>query len=729
MNGCASGFVCDLIDDAVDDFADDLVHDVDDVYYCIPSSTTTPVKAISISDAQLVLSAGEPAISEEVDEDEDICEAAVMLTARAAEEAITAIAPGSPSWSMHANAPSLINFRQLDFSAAVVDDGELSCDGYEDVYSLASEEGDELDSDEEIESMAYVKLAVNLAKNAVSKGCIMDAESEADESDHEEAKAAARDALCAALLGARCENGDEVDLEEAKAAARDALCSALLGGATQCDQNVQELEEVEVDEKHVEFLGEGPACGMELAFDYTSSILDGAFTQAASTWEEQNDVEDDEDDELEQLRLQAMASLTKGVQNGQLEEALNTCTRERELATLKAKARETLLKFAQEAAVHRQKEEEEVRTLAKRAKDALSTAAEDGRLASTLKTMREAKEMKELKAKVQETLYKAAREGRLASTLRSVAPKTEIDNLKSMALKTLSKAAANGSLSEIFREIAENRQPAAVESAEIEKDEVPEPVAESPPAAVAASPKPPATPTRNRRRIIGGVVRTPSAMELDLDMPSASPASDMGSSRRPKSHRKKEAPKAFRLDLGEEEEETSTPWARASSLTRGYDTLGAQFHSLDQDSPSSSSAPKMMLQHPKLEAFANGGAPAFDRPSSKAGSRLRQASTSALAMDLGGDFMASTSSRSSTSNFDAFRSSFAPKAFGLKDQPLRQSASLGSLQMPKVSKGGLLPMLATTKATGESIAWTMHNVKSTSKWGNTGLRGSASMVF
>merc|ERR1719454_1204772 len=108
----ANGFICDLIDDAVDDFAEDLIHDVDDVYPSSPAVTVTPMKVIPgipINDAQLVLSSSEPAIHEEVEEDEDICMSARLLTARAAEDAISVVAPGSPSWSLEVNAPSQIS--------------------------------------------------------------------------------------------------------------------------------------------------------------------------------------------------------------------------------------------------------------------------------------------------------------------------------------------------------------------------------------------------------------------------------------------------------------------------------------------------------------------------------------------------------------------------------------------------------------------------------------------
>jgi len=333
----------------------------------------------------------------------------------------------------------------------------------------------------------------------------------------------------------------------------------------------------------------------------------------------------------------------------------------------------------------------------------------------------EATEMQALKMQLQSTLCKAATEGRLAPTLQRVAPRTAdpVEAMREMARQAVSKAAASGALTSTFREAIRNSKLAVAPQVPVPPAAVtPAPPAES----VSAAPKMPATPTRSHRRIIGGVVRTPSAMELDLEFPSASPpvpsASPPSLSERKttsKSSSKKVA-KSFRLDLDDDCEDhgpSSSSWNRASSLTRGYDTLGSQcqFHVIN-DSPSSSSAPKTMLAPSKLET-------AFDRPSSKASARLRAASTSAMAMDLGGGF--------TSSHLSGFR--FAPKALGMEGQTLRQSASLGSLQTAKVSKlpGGLLPMLTTKKMSGESIAWSMHMSKN--GCANTGLRASASMVF
>jgi len=737
-DSCANSFVCDLIGDAVDDFTDDLIHNVDDEEYL---------------EDQLVLSAGEPAIfeelNEEIDEDEDICSAAEIFTARAAEEAISFVEFGSPSWSVQANASSPVRAttsldvesqvvaRQLDL--CVADDDALSCssrDEYEEVYGLGSD--DEQETDEELESMAYVSMAVNLAKAAVDKGC------------HK----AVEDELPAALEELELEEKHVEFLGEGPACNEELafdMTSDILDMAFTItfDSTVQEeqewtrmhtvdefpaqLEEAEQEEEDMEFLGEGLACGEEMAFDFTNDILGGAFMQATATWEAQGQDEflagpTEEEEELEDLRQQAMTSLQIGLDSGALETVLNNIAKKREMDTLKAKARDALVKAAKVCAAEKAaKAEKEQRTnmLAEKAKATLVKAAMTGTLVPTLKSVREADKMKELQKKVQSTLFKAAREGRLVSTLQEVAPKNvdtvapptvdHVAAMKQMAHEAVSKAAASGALTSVFREAIRNSK-----SAEAKSTEVLLPPAAVTPAAPAeivnVTCKAPATPSRTRRRVIGGVVRTPSAVELQLEVPSASPTSTSRSERKSKSSRKlaKEAPKAIRLDLGDDSGEdcsNGSSWNRESSLTRGYDSLGSQFHVLN--SPSSSSAPKTM----KLDV---------DRPSSKAGSRLRAASTSAMTMDLGGSFSSTSSSRT-----PAASPSHQGSAFRMEGQKMRPSASLGSLQATKVSKlpGGLLPILSTKKASGESIAWTMQMSKSASMWGNTGLRGSASMVF
>jgi len=706
---CAIDFVVDLIDDAVDDFTDDLVHDVDDMP---PFSMATPMKLkLPLNDAQLVMSAGEPSILEEdleAEEDEDILAAATIFTARVAEEALSAVVPASPSWSLQVNVEShaeqhlnLVDVvKRLDLQMADDEDiDESSSDEYEEVYSLASDDADEQATDDELETMAYVQMAMNLAKAAVTKGCAKHV--------HED---------------------DVVDLEEAKAAARGALCTALLGRRSL----FEESEEAETEEV-VEFLGEGPSCSNELSFNFACGILDGALGQAVDTWAEQEDAEneseaEDEEQEIEELRLQTMATLSKAIRTGELEAVFKQVTEEKELEKLKEKARNALLSSAAQQQLVRKTDE--LTMLREKAKETLVRAAQAGQLAPALKASSEAAELEALKMKVRNTLCQAAREGRLSPTLNEVAPKrSELDIAKDSVREALAKGLQNGQLGQLFANINEDKAKATqqemqnrvrnafargvangkLESAvtdivKARKESIPNclpatPAAVAPSAAVA-----PATPTRSRRRIIGGVVRAP-AIDLDMDLPSASPTS---ASRSDSDTARKRHSKSGRKSLKE---------ARTLCMDRGEDC--EDLHSWTT---------KLSLQHPKLETFSSSRAtPNLDLyTSSKASARLRAASTSALAMDLG--FPSAASSHTLAPSSSPFRQASTSSAFSLEPK-MHTSFSLGALPSHKMSKGGLLPVINTGKKSMESINWSLEMSKTASKWSNTGLRGSASMVF
>jgi hypothetical protein len=273
--------------------------------------------------------------------------------------------------------------------------------------------------------------------------------------------------------------------------------------------------------------------------------------------------------------------------------------------------------------------------------------------------------------KVKNVLKQGLQSGQLSKLFSAGLEKDRWEALRSKMQRTFIEGAATGQLGHAISTILASRK-------EVESQPLPPAcVTPAPPAEIAS------TPIRRRRSvIIGGVIRNP-ALQPDLEMPSASPMSSPWSDstsvrkRHSKSGRKsKEGPDAFRLDLGDQAEVS-------------------------------------------------------DRPASKAGARLRAASTSAMAMDLGlgGASSSHTSSQCTSDLLAAFRQQIAaPKAFSL-EQKMRPSASLPSLQAPRASKGLFLPTLASEKKSAESIAWTMHMSKNTAKWCNTGLRGSASMVF
>jgi len=425
---------------------------------------------------------------------------------------------------------------------------------------------------------------------------------------------------------------------------------------------------VKAEPEEVDFLEEETSYTADLSFDFASGILDGAFGQAVNTWEQQEQEESDDEEDLEELRRQTMSTLSKAVQSGRLEAALTAVRakkQEAEMDQLKEKARGALLQAQQKLI----KKMDDMHMLKDKARGALLQAA------LTAKANAEAKELNELKNKVRDTLCQAAKSGRLAPTLEEIAPrKSELDVFKETVCTTLTEAVQSGLLARTLNELRASKIeeiPASASSAPALPAAI---VEEAPP-----TPSMPATPTRSRRRIIGGIVRAPAPdAEWDtFNLPSASPSFESDTStkkRQSKSDRKsiKEAARPLCIDL-------------------------------DMESLSKSS------------------------------SRFRAAAApSAMSMDLGmGEgFGSSSASRSMTPSSRPFSAAFTPAALNM-DSKMRTSFSLPLLTPSKVQKAGLLPSLNAGKrnVNSETIAWSMQMSKTASRWGNTGLRGSASMVF
>jgi len=233
--------------------------------------------------------------------------------------------------------------------------------------------------------------------------------------------------------------------------------------------------------------------------------------------------------------------------------------------------------------------------------------------------------------------------------------------------------------------------------------------------------------SRSRRRIIGGVVRAP-AVQHDICVTSASPQKQHS-----KSDRKvaSQGSTSFCMDMGlQPVGEDDTMPGRSSSLTRSYDTLGVQFYSLaDADE----------LPY-AAQAFPSSGSA---RKPSKARAKLHAASKSAMSMDLAEGVSCASSTTASMHSIDQFtsstsRGSFTPVPLSVGHK-MRPSSSVGSLNLDqkrafssvkvKQAPGGLLPSLLPEKKSPESIAWSMNVSKTYSQWQNTGLCGSASMIF
>jgi len=189
------------------------------------------------------------------------------------------------------------------------------------------------------------------------------------------------------------------------------------------------------------------------------------------------------------------------------------------------------------------------------------------------------------------------------------------------------------------------------------------------------------------------------------------------SSRKKKERKeKKETTTALYMDMSAGEETSVSQ--RESSLTRGYESLGAQFFSL-ADTP----------KNQKLTASVGFTAAEGDRPSSKTASRLRTptSSVSAMAMDLGLGGEGSSTSTRSTLPLSAFRFDLKPLALDAKAPKMQTSQSMGALQVSRSKGSGLLPTLSPDKNSAQSIARTMQMSKTAAKWSVVGLRGSASV--
>jgi hypothetical protein len=404
------------------------------------------------------------------------------------------------------------------------------------------------------------------------------------------------------------------------------------------------------DEGVVEFLGEAPACGQELAFDFASSILDGAIVQASTTWKEQDKVESS-----------PPAACAEAVSNAS------------PLEDIKERAKRALLKAALEKARPIGEMITSIETLKQRARDCLVKAAQEQAHASA----------PDMNQAVQEEVPE-------------VVPKDMPDDLRRMVQDTLLKASASGQLQRALGDLMQNTKLQAI----LVDDGKSESRCQDTPT---LSKERTLHSSRSRRRIIGGVVRAPAAV-VDMDVTPSSPGKPSKSGRK-----SLQGPTTFRMNAGEDEAASG----RASSLVRNYDTLGVQFHSLtDADELPS-------------------------RKPSKARAKIRAASVSAMAMDLGSGPSSASSFAPASPTFSTFRATYTPSPVNV-EQMMRTSASMGSLNLEskgtvsfklKQAPSGLLPNVASGKNSAESIAWSMQVSKTPSKWHNTGLRGSASMIF
>lgn len=245
------------------------------------------------------------------------------------------------------------------------------------------------------------------------------------------------------------------------------------------------------------------------------------------------------------------------------------------------------------------------------------------------------------------------------------------------------------------------------------------------------------------RRVIGGVVRNPSAPHLDEEASPLSPVSPktMGSSRPSasshgrvrKSKGAASAPTICMMDAADEE--LGNDAARESSLARGYEALGcSNFHSMDQpDTPtngaSTGAAFGLASTHGARQALRSSSGASHGMSASLGGSlraasalmgRREQQAPSALAMDLGEGSLQGS------------------KLFGKRvEQPSpARSTSLGSVVMksknkelissvappatPQFSRKARPAGQGATHSAG-SVAWSVHMARAQAS-GTAGLR-------
>jgi hypothetical protein len=430
-----------------------------------------------------------------------------------------------------------------------------------------------------------------------------------------------------------------------------------------------------IDENgEVDFLDESTLCGDEVAFDFASTILDGAFKQAATSWQDVSAPRLDPRDGASESCQADGAS--PAIASNEVEDIKET-----ELSPLKQKAREALLKVAR-AKLPSQKEDTED-MLKSKVQKALFAGVKNGDLSKALgQAMPQSGKVAEkktsevsLEQKVRQALSKGVATGELSKGLEKAMQQDAWNALRSKVHNSLRVATTSGSLTSALGQAMRKTQPweclrekvqksliQSVDAGNLQQVVMRAVGANLTPEAATLSVPRPLSSTRSRRRIIGGVVRAPAIQ--DMVSPSASSPSKLS---KPRSRLHEASMSAMAMDLG---------------------------------------APRSATP-PAEEHFS--GSQAWNRQTmSRNGVRA-----------------------SFQIPFPASDHGFAPAPLTSKKK-MHSSASLGSLTPLKVCKatsGGFLPTLAPERISAETIAWSMQVSKTTSKWSNTGLRGSKSMVF
>lgn len=478
--------------------------------------------------------------------------------------------------------------------------GDEFVEDYDEVMSLSNSD-EESEEDIETEAFQYVAAAANFAKSVVHQGIQRDLSSCSEEDSD-----------------AEYDSYGENEIEELRLAARDCLLAASQDGS-----------------------------------------LDDALKESRQRAE------------LESLRQEARTCFIAAAQDGRLEATLKESKKLAELQDLRRDVRETLLAAAQDgrlsAALRSSKAHEELEQLRKEARESLMAAACDGRLEAALKESSERAELEQLRKETRTSLIAAAQDGRLEAVLKTSKERAKIEELHQ---ETDFTATQNGQLQAVIEDTqvegkcfigaAPQEEQAHVGAIACKTFstptllDIPMPLAEKleqldRPVSPSNSLR---TPGRTKRRVIGGVARSPSAAELSLQSPMGSPvrmspSTSEGSLQKPKTmagspaaslRRRQKEPSAhsmFRLD--EDSGCEGPSFSRKTSLTSMFDALGsAEVFSLDADeAPKPGQAFSAKASPKRLGMSKSTSTSAISAKTAMAMDLCRPSSSSAMSQDLG----------------------------------------------------------------------------------------------
>jgi len=610
------------------------------------------------------------------------------------------------------------SFMDVDYES---DSGEEFVEDYDEVMSLSNSD-EESQEDIETEAFQFVAVATNFAKSVVHQGIQRDLSSWSEEDSDAEHDSHA-----------------ENEIEELRLDARNCLLAASkdgrLGMALKESRECAELEELRQEAR---------TCLIAAARD---GRLESTLKESKQRVE------------LQDLRRDIRETLLAAANDGRLSAALKASKAREELESLRKEARQSLIAAAWdgrlEAALKESSERAELEQLRKEARTSLIAAAHDGRLDAALKEAKKCSE-DELRRDARASLVAASQDGGLEAILNASKERANLEELHQEAVSCLPSAGQDGRLETDFTATQNAQLQAVSEDAQADGKRVIDAALQKEQAHVVATacktfstpalldiamplaekleqmdrPVSPSsslkTPGRTKRRVIGGVARSPSAAELSLQSAMASPVrmsasasegclqkpwtmagSPAGSLRR----RQKEPSAHSMFHLDEDSGCEGPSFSRKTSLTSMFDALGsAEVFSLDADEAlkpvqafSAKTSPKRGLGMAK-----SASASAISAKTAMAMDLRRPSSSSAMSQDLG---IADEQTRLRTPSMGS------------------RCSSLGSLPGIKGDKWGgkqanLLPMI--NKPNNSAAGWCVGHAVSVSKaqatrgWGMMG---------